>query len=220
MIDLFKNKKFNTKKLLRFGFKQVKEGFIFSKPLYDEQFELTVLIDNKGDLSTRLVELDTGELYTLHLVESADGSFVGQIKDEYNTILEQISEACCESKVFKSNTTNEIIEYIRNKYGVEPEFLWNQYPDAAVVRRKDNSKWYAAFMTIPKSKLGFSDRALIEIIDLKVEQATEVVDNKTIFPGYHMNKKYWITIILDDSVPVDEIKTRIEESYRLAGKKK
>jgi predicted DNA-binding protein (MmcQ/YjbR family) len=32
-------------------------------------------------------------------------------------------------------------------------------------------------------------------------------------PGYHMNKKHWNTVVLDDSIPVQEIKKMIDHSY-------
>jgi predicted DNA-binding protein (MmcQ/YjbR family) len=34
-------------------------------------------------------------------------------------------------------------------------------------------------------------------------------------PGYHMNKKHWNTIILDGSIPENEIKRMIDNSYLL-----
>ena len=34
-------------------------------------------------------------------------------------------------------------------------------------------------------------------------------------PGYHMNKKHWNTIVLDDSVPEKEILGMIDDSYHL-----
>ena len=41
---------------------------------------------------------------------------------------------------------------------------------------------------------------------------------KAIQPGYHMNKKHWNTIILDGSIPVDEILIMIDDSYDLVVK--
>ena len=41
---------------------------------------------------------------------------------------------------------------------------------------------------------------------------------RSIEPGYHMNKKHWYTILLDDSVPLEEICRRIDRSYLLAVK--
>ena len=38
---------------------------------------------------------------------------------------------------------------------------------------------------------------------------------KAVTPGYHMNKEHWNTIILDGSVPDDEIHAMIDDSYCL-----
>ena len=34
-------------------------------------------------------------------------------------------------------------------------------------------------------------------------------------PGYHMNKKHWNTIILDGSIPSEQIQRMIDHSYQL-----
>ena len=39
-------------------------------------------------------------------------------------------------------------------------------------------------------------------------------------PGYHQNKENWSTVILDGTVPADEIKRMIAESYDLVVDKK
>lgn len=38
---------------------------------------------------------------------------------------------------------------------------------------------------------------------------------KSVVPGYHLNKKYWNSIILDGTVPDRDIERMIEESYEL-----
>jgi len=38
---------------------------------------------------------------------------------------------------------------------------------------------------------------------------------KSVIPGYHQNKEHWNTIVLDGSVPDDDIKRMIRESYDL-----
>ena len=38
---------------------------------------------------------------------------------------------------------------------------------------------------------------------------------KTVIPGYHMNKEHWNTVILDGTVPREEIENMIETSYFL-----
>ena len=41
---------------------------------------------------------------------------------------------------------------------------------------------------------------------------------KAIKPGYHMNKKHWNTITLDNSITDEEILTMIDDSYNLVVK--
>ena len=38
---------------------------------------------------------------------------------------------------------------------------------------------------------------------------------KSVLPGYHMNKKHWNTVILDESIPEKEIEAMIYSSYVL-----
>jgi predicted DNA-binding protein (MmcQ/YjbR family) len=36
---------------------------------------------------------------------------------------------------------------------------------------------------------------------------------ESVIPGYHLNKSHWNTVMLDDSVPDDELKKMISHSY-------
>ena len=101
------------------------------------------------------------------------------------------------------------------------EYLWEKFPNNAVARRKDNKKWYIVILTVNKNKLGIKDNEYAEVADLraKTENIENLLKKDNIYKGYHMNKKNWITIILDGSIPVKEIYEFIDESYLLAGKK-
>ena len=62
------------------------------------------------------------------------------------------------------------------------------------------------------------DIELFESVNLKCEpeRAAELREQYSgIVPGYHMNKKHWNTVLLDGSVPENEIKRQIESSYQL-----
>lgn len=226
MENIFEGKKPNIKKLLEFGFKKEKtpqkKGFYtFCAFLSDGEFKLTVKIDDKNFISTTLVETQTNEIYNLHLVDSANGEFVGKIKKEYNEILDSIYEKCFEYDSFKNSISKDIIKYIKEKYKDELEYLWEKSPDSAIIRRCDNLKWYLVFLKVQKNKLNLDGGEVVEIIDLRAEpdEINEIVDNKKYFRGYHMNKKHWLTMILDGSVLLNEILDRIDNSYNLAGKR-
>lgn len=217
---MFENKKPDYDKLLNYGFKKEQGKYLYKTDLLDGEFSLTVCVTDNDEVTTEVVEVSTGELYMLHLVEGANGAFVGKIREEYETVLQAIEAKCFEMDVFKSPYTKQVIEFARKEYGDEPEYLWEKFPDNAVLRRKDTSKWYAAILTVKKEKLGLEGSEKVEVIDLRMnpqEQAL-LIDNKTYFAGYHMNKKHWLTIVLDGSVGIDEIYSRIRTSYSLAVK--
>ena len=217
---IFKNRKLNIEKLLSFGFEETGSSYVYYTDLVDGQMRLTVKIDTDGKIDTEVIDNDSGDEYVLHRVEDVVGSFVGQVKNEYESVLEEISKQCFDSEIFKSKQAKEIISYVRNTYGDELKYLWQKFPDNAVVRRKDNKKWYAALLTVSRRKLGFDSDEKIEILDLRMtpEDIENTVDSTKILPGYHMNKKHWITICLDGSISLDEIYRKIDESYLLANK--
>ncbi len=213
MDNLFKNKKVNFKKLKEYGF----VNNTYKTEIMNGEFILTVKINNNSNVSTELVEKESGEIYTLHLVEYVQGAFVGQVKEEYEKVLSDIVDNCFESDVFKYEYSKLVIKYAKEKYQDDVEYLWEKFPDNAVCRRKDNKKWYFAILTVSKDKFGFDSNEKVEVIDLRAstEEIEKLVDNKKYFAGYHMNKKHWFTIILDGSVPINEIYKRIDTSYNL-----
>ena len=220
MEPIFRRRTVNFDKLSAYGFEKGADGYHYLLPLADGQMELLVQIDEAGEISTQVRDKDTGEPYTLFLAKNAVGSFVGAVRSEYERILSDIAETCFEKEVFHSAAAKHVIAYIRNTYGDAPEFLWKKFPDNAVFRRKDSRKWYGALLAVPKAKLSIPGEGIAEILNLKAEPAEieVLVDGRSYYPGYHMNKKHWFTVLLDGSVPMEELLRRIDESYRLSEK--
>lgn len=214
MNNIFKNKKANFKKLAEYGF----VDNTYKTDIMNGEFILAVMVNDEGNILTELTEKDSGEIYTLHLVKYVQGSFVGQVKEEYEKVLSDIAEKCFEKDVFKYEYSKLVIKYAKEKYNDDVEYLWKKFPDNAICRRKDNKKWYFAILTVGKDKLGFESKEKVEVIDFRetTEEIEKLIDNKKYFAGYHMNKKHWLTILLDGSVTIDEIYERIDKSYKLA----
>lgn len=217
---IFSNKKADTDKLLLYGFTENQGGYIYSTDFAEGHMQLVVTLSKSGEADAKVIDKGTGEEYVLHKVKGARGAFVGQVKREYEDILSDISAKCFEPDVFKSADAKQVIEYIKNTYGDELEFLWKRFPNNAVFRRKDTGKWYGALLVLSKRKLGMDSDEIIDILDLRInpEDMEAVIDNKKYYPGYHMNKKHWCTICLDGSVSMEEICQRIDNSYNLAEK--
>ncbi len=125
-------------------------------------------------------------------------------------------------KNLKYEMTHKILAYIKEKYNVSPEFLWEDSPASAALRNKRTGKWFGVIIgNLAKSKLGFSSEEKCEIINLKCDPLyiSLTVDGKGYFRAYHMNKIYWISILLDGTVPYEEICEAIDMSYNIIDSK-
>ncbi|MBT1705254.1 MmcQ/YjbR family DNA-binding protein [Chryseosolibacter indicus] len=66
-----------------------------------------------------------------------------------------------------------------------------------------------------------TDIELFESINLKVDPEVGVElreHHESVQPGYHMNKKHWITVLIDGSIPDKLLCTWIDNSYDLVVK--
>ena len=208
-------------KLEPFGFIRDGDAYFYADELLAGSFKLHVKVSNKGLVSTLLMDTESDEPYVLHLVENAQGAFVGEVRLAYQAVLDRIGEACGEHGSFHGGYVEELLRYVQETYGDEIEYPWKDM-DAAVIRSHLTKKWYAVFMKVHPSKIGLGGSQPIRIMDLHgtAEQVASLVDGKRYFPGWHMNRKYWYTICLDGSVPMDELQRRIDASFALSQPKK
>lgn len=215
--DLFARKALNVEKAISFGFEKDEGSYKYKTDVLDGMFQLYVVISTDGSVDTKLIESESGEEYILYKTKAV-GSFVGEVRNAVESFLAQVSADCYDNDIFKLPQSKELIRYVREQYGDELEFLWKKFPDNAVWRRKDTTKWYGAILTVEKRKLGIASSEITEIIDLRVqpEKMEDLLLRDNYYPGWHMNKKNWYTIILDGSVSTEEICRCIDESYRLA----
>lgn len=217
--DIFNRKKCNFTRISAYGF-IIKDGKrIYETNIIDGTFKLFVLIAENGNVDTNLIEIENSEPYVLYKT-NATGAYVGKVRSAVESVLIDIANNCYDTSVFKTNQAQMAIEYVRKKYGDEPEFLWTKSPNNAVLRRKDSRKWYAAILTVSGRKIGLNTDKIVEIIDLrmKADDRDNILSREHYYPGWHMNKKSWYTLVLDDCVADEEIKLRIIESYELARK--
>ena len=108
-----------------------------------------------------------------------------------------------------------IIQYAKDRFGTEPEYLWADAPGYAVFRHSASKKWYGLIMDVSSDKLGLPGDDPVDVLDIKCSTIMigSLLSEKGFLPAYHMNKNYWITILLDDSVPDEQIFPLLELSY-------
>lgn len=111
----------------------------------------------------------------------------------------------------------EIFSYVKEQYGVTPDYPWARTPDYAILRHKGSRKWFAAVIDITEDKLGFNSKKLIDAVLLKCGPLLmgPLREEEGIFPGYHMNKEHWITVHLGSQIPKEKVYGLIDLSYKL-----
>lgn len=116
----------------------------------------------------------------------------------------------------------EILSYVKKEYGTISEHLWQSSPEYEVLRHKlqpgeKKAKWYGLIMKVNRKTLGLEGEDDIDIINVKCNP--DMIDllrmSEGYLPAYHMNKSNWITILLDGTVPLENIRQLIHESYSM-----
>jgi len=220
--SFFAMKKAVPEKLRLYGFCENEGKLSFEAFLSKSLFRMKIDIFPDGRAAASVTDPASDEEYTLHLSDMASGSFVGGVREDFEALLRDISEKCFVSDVFRSDELKKLIAYAKNTYGSDPEFLWEDSPRCAILRRADTGKWYCVIMAVAARRIGIENDGEIEIINLHgiPEDITADVGKNGIYPGWHMNKKHWYTVVPDGALPLDELCRRVDESYRLAGKRK
>ena len=222
-------------RLLENGFIRVPEGYAFSRNFGEDQYRAEVLVSAAGHVSGRVLDLESGEDFLPLRVEALKNEAVQNVRAAYGAILLQIAESCFTPLPFLHAQSNRIAARIFEQYGDRPDFPWKKFPHYGVFRHQATRKWYGLIMNIPPARLYGRDplqrlrlqqsiaaRPEIEILNLKMPANEIAAINTTdgIFPGYHLNAKYWVSVLLEDVLPDDRIMELTGTSYAVTSPRK
>lgn len=212
--EIFKKSIINFDKITKYGFVKKEKKYFFEKNFLTD-FKAIISIDMNGIVKGKVIDLQINEEY-LGLRTEIQGTFASKIKESYKDILIDIRNNCFDNKFFIFEQTNRINNYIKTKYNNEPEFLWESTPGCGVYRNKINNKWYGIIMYVDLKKIS-NESGEVEILNVKLDQnkIKKLLEKKGYYKAYHMNKKDWITIVLNDTLKDEEIFSLIDESYNI-----
>lgn len=113
----------------------------------------------------------------------------------------------------------ELFAWVLTQFGVDREYPWGD--NNAVLRHRENRKWFAAVLEVGRGKLGLTGEGLVDVVNVKCDPRLigALVTQPGFHRAYHMNKEKWISIRLDGSVPAEEVRTLVSLSYDLTGLK-
>lgn len=225
----FEKKVVQWSRLLPFGFVQTNGSYHYHQFFMDGNFEAWVTINPEGQVSGQVRDVELDEEYTAFRVERHIGNFVGQVREEYGAILQNIASACFEAQPFHQVQTNCLAAYLTKHFGDQTDHPFTKYPNFTAFRHPANRKWYGLVGSVWLEKLQLGDeqwpeeslKKEVEIINIKVksEEISSLLAQDGVYPSYHMSKKTWVTIVLDGRVPDELLYELVSESRNLVGPK-
>lgn len=211
---------FVASKLIAFGFEfdSQTSTYLYKSKASDFNFEFRILIKD-GEYSTKVYDLDSECEYLLHKSHQAQGEFVGRVREYLSNLENKIIKQCALDPMFNTLQATKIIERVQEKYHVKAEFLFGEDEPTAVFRKvvKEKPKWFAFISRCNRKAVTCTGEGKIEILNLRLEASDvdTLITHEHIHRGYHMNKKYWLTIELDTTVDTDMIYALLDKSYQL-----
>ena len=116
----------------------------------------------------------------------------------------------------EQSVREQLDAYVKDKYRIEPEQLPFKHEDYAIYRHFESGKWFAVFIVKSKSEFGLTGEGDAEIMSVKIRDSM-LVDFLTRQPGYlrgyPSSKWNWLSVVLDGSVPFEDICRWLDESY-------
>ena len=75
-------------------------------------------------------------------------------------------------------------------------------------------------MTIPYKSLGIEKAGKVDVLNIKLPPAKieQLVDRQYFYPAHHMNKKHWLTVMLQKDADISLVQELLAESYQLVEK--
>ena len=216
--EILKGKKIDQSKLIDYGFIKKDDGYYISKDIFDGRFKITIEI-KKGIVKGEVYDKVSKDVYTNYRLNHLTGLFSRKVRLEFEEFLKDIKDKCVIDDYFAYPQANRLAKLIKNRFGDNPEFIFKGHSDFGVFRNSLNKKWYALIMNIPKNKIACGDE-FIDVLNVKlpVLDIPNLLSKKGFYEAYHMNKKNWVSIILDDTLEDEEIMECITKSYSFTEK--
>ena len=214
-LDL-KRRKIKYNDLKKYGFIKNNNEYEYHKSINDGEFDIVIIVKEDEVYSYIYDNSFNEEFFNIDV--NTSGEFIGNIRNSYEEVIDNFIKECTTIDKGYENQVNTVIKYINDKYHDDIEYLWDSDPKSGIFRNKKNNKWYAAVLSVKENRVGGDTEKEIMVIDLSYYkgETDKIVDNKNIYPGYHMNKKSWITIKLDGSVDNKLIYEYIDISYEIS----
>lgn len=112
--------------------------------------------------------------------------------------------------------------YTKEKYGVDPEILPFPREDYEIYRHAETGKWFAVFIAKERRAFGLDGDGTAEILCVKPKDRflpDLLAQEPGYLRGYPGSRWNWVSMVLDGTVPFEDICGWLDESYQATGSK-
>lgn len=119
-------------------------------------------------------------------------------------------------------TREAVLQYVLQQYGVSPDYPWEDLEDAAVLRHRENRKWFALIMGVDRTRLSIPGSGMVDVLNVKCDPLMigSARMNAGVLPAYHMNKNHWVSVLLDGTADDETVTALLDMSYALTKPKR
>lgn len=215
---IFRSAKIKKDSLTAAGF-ETSDGTMYTKntTVSNGAFNANITLSlSEQTFTVHLFDSATGERYALFDMPNSHGAFVASLREEVQQLIDKIKSKCFETNDLKDN----YIAWIKSQFGAEPDFPWPDDAPWSFVFRCPNEKWFALVMRIKYRQLGLTGDEEVWVVNMKASQdeIPNLIDKKSIFPAWHMNKKHWITVLLTAVTDFEKLCELTQKSWELVTK--
>ena len=143
--DIFERSIIDTDKLLEYGFIKEEDILVYKKEILDDSF--LVVIEYSDFIKGKIIDLEFDEEYLNYRSSNTTNTYVLKVRDEFIKILIDIRDKCCITNNYVSKQANRLNDYIKDKYKIDPEFIWESTPHVGVYRNS-KKKWFGIIMNV------------------------------------------------------------------------
>ena len=215
---IFRSAKIKKESLDAAGFKTTDDNtFSMNKTVSKGAFNADITLSlSEQTLTVHLFDSATSEKYALFDMPNTHGAFVASLREEVQQLIDEIKSKCFET----SDLKDDYIAWIKTQFGAEPDYPWPDDAPWSFVFRCPNEKWFALVMRIKYRQLGLTSDEEVWVVNMKASQdeIPNLIDKKSIFPAWHMNKKHWITVLLTAATDFNKLCELTQKSWELVTK--
>ena len=194
---IFKNRRFDPLKGKQYGFSEEEKGYVYRAPFHHGEFIVSVHVRNLSDVYSQLIDSYSEEEYLNIRIDSFQGEYVNTLREEYEALLQDISDRCFTETIFFNTQADALSELIRAKYAISAAIA-----EESAQFSFENGRIFAQI----------DSRSFLHV-RMKNRTTDQMLKKSGLMKSDRIKENNWIMIPLDHSFSDEELMDFIVSSY-------